>query len=359
MGCALQCDPMASIYLSTFRMSYRVGIVGATGAVGQELIDLLAAREFPVSELVLLASSRSAGKTISRGHQSWIIEEARPEAFEGLDMAIFSAGGSTSEVLCPEAARRGCVAIDNSSAFRMDPEVPLVVPEINPQALKEHKGIIANPNCSTAVALMGLWPLHAAFGLKRFFASTYQAASGAGAPAMMELEEQVRSWARGESMHVEQFPYQLAFNLLPHVDKFFDDGYTKEEHKMLNESRKIMQLPDLKASTTCVRVPVLRAHSIAINAEFERPVDVARAREVVDGFSGAELCDDPAGLRYPMPLDFSGKEKCGVGRIRVDSAFDNGLALWVVGDQLWKGAALNAVQIAEALVAHNCATVNS
>lgn len=331
-------------------MSYRVGIVGATGAVGQELIDLLYARNFPMESLTLLASSRSAGKTITRGDKSWTVELACPEAFDNLDIAIFSAGGSTSTDLCPEAAKRNCVAVDNSSAFRMDPNVPLVVPEINAEAVRGHQGIIANPNCSTAVALMGLWPLHELFGLKRFFASTYQAASGAGAAAMAELEDQVRSWVKGEPMKAEQFPHQLAFNLLPHVDKFFDDGYTKEEHKMLNESRKIMDLPDLRASTTCVRVPVLRAHSIAINAEFERPVDVAKARESINGFAGADLCDEPAENRYPMPIDFSGKEKCGVGRIRVDSALDNGLALWVVGDQLWKGAALNAVQIAEALV---------
>lgn len=330
-------------------MSYRVGIVGATGAVGQELIDLLLARNFPASELVLLASSRSAGKTITRGERSWVVAEACPEAFADLDLAIFSAGGGTSLQLCPEAARRGCLAVDNSSAFRMDDAVPLVVPEINPQALRKHNGIIANPNCSTAVALMGLWPLHQAFGLKRFFAATYQAASGAGAAAMAELESQVRAWCAGEPLPVEQFPHQLAFNLLPHVDRFLESGYTREEEKMLNESRKIMELPGLRASTTCVRVPVLRAHSIALNAEFERPVDVARAREAIAAFAGAELCDAPADNRYPMPLDFSEKETCGVGRLRIDSALDNGLALWVVGDQLWKGAALNAVQIAEAL----------
>ncbi|GHB92735.1 aspartate-semialdehyde dehydrogenase [Cerasicoccus arenae] len=337
-------------------MSYRVGIVGATGAVGQELIDLLHRRNFPMAELVLLASSRSAGKTITWQDKSWTVQEATPEAFDDLDIAIFSAGGSTSTDLCPEAAKRGCVAVDNSSAFRMDPTVPLVVPEINPAAARSHQGIIANPNCSTAVALMGLYPLHREFGLKRFTAATYQAVSGAGAAAMAELEDQLRAWAKGEPMTSSEFPYQIAFNLIPHVDVFYDDGYTKEEHKMLNESRKILGHPELRASTTCVRVPVLRAHSIAVNAEFERPVDLARAREVVSLFEGAELVDDTASKRYPMPLDFSGKEKCGVGRMRIDSALDNGLALWIVGDQLWKGAALNAVQIAELLVADKLVT---
>ncbi|MGE9293400.1 MAG: aspartate-semialdehyde dehydrogenase [Puniceicoccales bacterium] len=330
-------------------MSYRVGIVGATGAVGQELIELLHRRNFPMDSLTLLASKRSTGKTITWEDKSWTVEEAEPTAFDKLDIAIFSAGASTSKELGPEAVKRGCVVVDNSSAFRMDADVPLVVPEVKAEAMRNHKGIIANPNCSTAVALMGLAPLHAAFGLKRFFASTYQAVSGAGASAMAELIDQIHAWEKGEPMKVEKFPHQIAFNVLPHVDVFYEDGYTKEEHKMLNECRKIMSLPGLRASTTCVRVPVLRAHSIAINAEFERPVDLAKAREVIAGFAGAELCDDVENKVYPMPLDFSGKEKCGVGRLRIDSAFENGLSLWIVGDQLWKGAALNAVQIAEEL----------
>ncbi|MBC2593701.1 aspartate-semialdehyde dehydrogenase [Ruficoccus amylovorans] len=330
-------------------MSYRVGIVGATGAVGQELIELLHRRNFPMESLTLLASKRSTGKTITWEDKSWVVEEAVASAFDGLDVAIFSAGASTSKELGPEAAKRGCVVVDNSSAFRMDADVPLVVPEVNAHAMREHKGIIANPNCSTAVALMGLYPLHEAFGLKRFTAATYQAVSGAGASAMQELVDQLHAWAKDEPLKVEKFPHQIAFNVLPHVDVFYEDGYTKEEHKMLNECRKILGLESLRASTTCVRVPVLRAHSIAINAEFERPVDLAKAREAIAGFAGAELCDDPAHNRYPMPLDYSGKEKCGVGRLRIDSALDNGLALWVVGDQLWKGAALNAVQIAEEL----------
>lgn len=328
-------------------MAYNVGIVGVTGAVGQEILDLLESRNFPVAELRPLASARSAGKKIKFAGKEWPIQEAKPESFDGLDFAIFSAGGSISKALAPEAAKRGCIVIDNSSAFRMDPNVPLVVPEINAHALKNHHGIIANPNCSTAIALMGLWPLHKAFGLKRFFASTYQAVSGTGAAAMEELKNQVVAWANNKQIEHSVYPYQIAFNVLPHVDVFLDDGYTKEEMKMLNEGRKIMELPSLVCTCTCVRVPVFRAHSISIDAEFERPVNVAKAREAIAAFSGAEVCDDPANKIYPMPLFYQKKVKCGVGRIRKNTAFENGLALWVSGDQLWKGAALNAIQIAE------------
>ena len=328
-------------------MAYKVGIVGVTGAVGQEILALLASRNFPVEELRPLASARSAGKTIEFGGKTWTIREATPEAFEGLDFAIFSAGGSISKALAPEAAKRGCIVIDNSSAFRMDPNVPLVVPEINAHALKSHKGIIANPNCSTAIALMGLYPLHKAFGLKRFFASTYQAVSGTGAAAMEELKNQVKAWAMGDAIESSVYPYQIAFNLLPHVDSFLEDGYTKEEMKMLNEGRKIMELPEMVCTCTCVRVPVFRAHSISIDAEFEKPVSVDAARKAIAEFVGAEVQDDPANKVYPMPLFYQNKVKCGVGRIRKNTAFDNGLALWVCGDQLWKGAALNAIQIAE------------
>lgn len=328
-------------------MAYKLGIVGATGAVGQEILALLAARNFPVDELRPLASARSAGKTVAFGGNAWTIREATPESFDGLDFAIFSAGGSVSKALAPEAAKRGCVVIDNSSAFRMDPTVPLVVPEINAHALENHRGIVANPNCSTAIALMGLYPLHKAFGLKRFFASTYQAVSGTGAAAMAELKNQVAAWAAGTPIEHSVYPHQIAFNVIPHVDVFLDDGYTKEEMKMLNEGRKIMELPGLVCTCTCVRVPVFRAHSISIDAEFERPVDVAAARAAIAAFPGAEVCDNPAEKIYPMPLFYQNKEKCGVGRIRRNTAFVNGLALWVSGDQLWKGAALNAIQIAE------------
>jgi aspartate-semialdehyde dehydrogenase len=329
-------------------MSYRLGIVGATGAVGQELIELIHQRGFPC-ELRLLASARSAGKTISYKGKTWTIEETRAEVFSELDVAIFSAGSSTSKELGWEAVKRGCIVIDNSSCFRMDANVPLVVPEINPEAALAHKGIIANPNCSTAITLMALYPLHKAFGLKRFVASTYQAVSGTGAAAIRELEAQVHAWTKGEPMVASVYKHQIAFNAFPHVDSFLDTGYTKEEMKMLNEGRKIMDLPSLEASTTCVRIPVLRAHSISVEAQFERPVDVAQARAAIEAFPGVEMRDDPANAVYPMPWDYSGRENCGVGRLRKSAALENGLALWVVGDQLWKGAALNAVQIAELL----------
>lgn len=329
---------------------YKVGIVGATGAVGQELIKLLVERNFPMSELILLASSRSAGKTITFQDKIYTIQEAKPESFDGMDIAIFSAGASISKVLVPEAAKRGCIAIDNSSAFRMDADVPLVVPEVNADALKSHKNVIANPNCTTAISLMALCPLHKKFGLKRFFASTYQAVSGTGAAALQELEDQVKSYAKGEEIKNSVYPYQIAFNVIPHVDVFLESGYTKEEMKMLNETRKIMNLPDVKCSTTCVRVPVMRAHSVSISAEFEKPVDVEIARKAIAEFAGAELNDDVSNKKYPMPLFYQNKVKCGVGRIRKDSVFENGLSFFVVGDQLWKGAALNAVQIGEELV---------
>ena len=330
-------------------MAYRIGIVGVTGAVGQEILALMAKRGFPVAELRPLASARSAGSKVTYAGKEWTVQEAKPEAFEGLDFAIFSAGGAISLALAPEAVKRGCLVIDNSSAFRMFPDVPLVIPEINPEAMDNHKGILANPNCSTAIALMGLYPLHRAFGLTRFFASTYQAVSGTGAEAMRELDAQARAWARGETLTPKVYSHTINFNLIPQVDSFLEDGYTKEEMKMLNEGRKSMSLPDLKVTTTCVRVPVFRAHSIAISAEFAHPVDLAVARQAIADFPGAELCDDPANKKYPMPLDYAGKEKCGVGRLRKDTLFDNGLSLWVSGDQLWKGAALNAIQIAETL----------
>ena len=332
-------------------MAYRIGILGATGAVGQELIELFVDRGFP-GELVPLASSRSAGKKVEYKGKSWTVKEATPDSFKGLDFAVFSAGASLSRDMAPIAVKAGCLVIDNSSFFRMDPSVPLVVPEINGEAALKNNGIIANPNCSTAIALMGLYPLHKEFGLKRFFASTYQAASGAGAMAMQELVDQLHAWNKGEPLKVEKFAHQIAFNVIPHIDKFLDDGYTKEEMKMQNEGRRIMSLPDLKVSCTCVRVPVMRAHSISIDAEFERPVDIEKAKAAIAKFPGAELIDNPAKNEYPMPLFYSGKFNCGVGRIRKDSAFENGLALFVSGDQLWRGAALNAILIAEYLHEH-------
>ena len=328
---------------------YVVGIIGATGAVGQELLRLFHERGFPFSSLRLFASSRSAGKVVEFKGSKFIVEEARAEVFDSLDVAVFSAGGSVSKALAPEAVKRGCIVIDNSSAFRQDDKVPLVIPEINADALVSHHGIIANPNCSTAITLMGLYPLHREFGLKRFVASTYQAVSGTGAEAMRELEAQVQAYVKQEPVIHKVYPHQIAFNLIPHVDSFLESGYTKEEMKMLNEGRKILGMDNLKVSCTCVRVPVFRAHSISVNAEFDKPVDLEKAKKAIAAFSGSELMDDPSTNTYPMPLFYSEKVKCGVGRIRKDSMFDNGLAFWVVGDQLWKGAALNAIQIAEAM----------
>ncbi len=327
--------------------SYRVGIVGATGAVGQELIRLLLERDFPLAELRLFASARSAGKVVERSGRKFTVQEAKPEIFADLDVAFFSAGGGVSRALAPAAVQAGCLVLDKSSAFRMAPDVPLVIPEINPHAIRGHRGIIASPNCSTSVALMGLFPLHRAFGLKRYFVATYQSVSGTGAEAVRELDAQTRAWARNEPLPRKVYPYQIAFNVIPQVDTFGANGYTGEEHKMMAESRKILALPALRVSATCVRVPVVRAHSMAVDAEFERPVDLAAARAAIAAFPGAELIDEPAQSRYPTPLAYSEQAKCGVGRLRLDTALDNGLAFWVSGDNLWKGAALNSIQIAE------------
>ncbi|MFO1447894.1 MAG: aspartate-semialdehyde dehydrogenase [Opitutaceae bacterium] len=328
---------------------YVVGIVGATGAVGQELVRLLHERNFPMSKLRLFASARSAGKVVEHSGKKFVVEEAKLGAFEDVNVAFFAAGGSVTRALAADAVKSGCLVIDKSSALRMDPKVPLVIPEINPQELQRNSGIIANPNCSTAVMLMGLWPLHLAFGVKRVFVSTFQSVSGTGAEAVQELANQIKAHVAGQPLPRKVYPYQIAFNCIPQVDSFGSDGYTGEESKMAQESRKIMGLPNLKVSATCVRVPVVRAHSVSVSAEFERPVNVAEARAAVAAFAGAQLVDDPATSRYPTPLDFAEKVKCGVGRIRVDTAFDNGLSFWVSGDNLWKGAALNAVQNAELL----------
>ena len=330
--------------------SFTVGIVGATGAVGQELLRLLGQRNFPVATLRLFASARSADKVVEFAGKKITIEEARPGVFGDIDVAFFAAGGPVTRALAPDAVKAGCLVIDKSSALRMDPNVPLVIPEINPEALRTHQGIIANPNCSTAVTLMGLWPLHQAFGLKRYICSTYQSVSGTGAEAVRELESQIQAHVAGTPITHKIYPYQIAFNAIPQVDTFGPNGYTGEETKMMLESRKIMGLPLLRVSATCVRVPVVRAHSISVQAEFERPVSVAAARAAISAFSGAQLVDDPAQTKYPTPLDFAEKVKCGVGRIRVDTALDNGLSFWVTGDNLWKGAALNALQNAELMI---------
>ena len=327
-----------------------VAVVGATGAVGIEMIKTLEKRNFPVGKLTLLASARSVGKKLKFRGEEIAVKELTRDSFSGLDMALFSAGGSISKEYAPIAAKAGCVVVDNSSAFRMDDKVPLVIPEINAADVKWHAGIIANPNCTTAITLMALYPLHQAFGCRRIFASSYQAVSGTGAKAIAELQRQVSQIVNQQAVTREVYPHQIAFNVLPQVDSFLPTGYTKEEMKMENEGRNIMHHPAFRARVTCVRVPVYRSHSIAVSAEFERPVSVEAARAVLKKAAGIDLVDEPENKKYPMPLNTTEKYNCEVGRIRLDCALDNGLCFWVSGDQQLKGAALNAVQIAEELV---------
>lgn len=329
--------------------NYHVAVAGATGAVGVEMLRVLERRKLPVGKLTLLASARSAGKTLDFKGEKIAVQELTHSAFDGVDFALFSAGGGISKEFAPSAVKAGATVIDNSSAFRADPQVPLVIPEINPEAAKAHQGIIANPNCTTAITLTGLWPLHQAFGVKRLWASSYQAVSGSGAKAIEELKLQVEALARGEAAPRAVYPWQIAFNVIPQVDAFLESGYTREEMKMENEGRKIMGLPGLRASVTCVRVPVYRAHSVAVSAEFERPVSIAAARAALEKAPGLRVVDEPSRHGYPVPLNVAGKDDCEVGRLRLDCALDNGLCFWICGDQLLKGAALNAVQIAELL----------
>lgn len=327
-----------------------VAIVGATGAVGVEMLLCLEQRNFPLASLKLLASARSAGKRMTFRGAELVVEELTHDSFKGVDIALFSAGGGISKEFGPSAAAAGAVVIDNSSAFRMDPGVPLVVPEINPAAAKVRpRNIIANPNCTTIISLMALAPLHEAFGLEAVIASSYQAVSGSGAQGIVELEEQVKAITSGQPFTPKVYPRQIAFNVIPQVDVFTDNGYTKEELKMLHEGRKIMDLPELKVSCTCVRVPVYRSHSVSITARFARPVDADAARAAYAGKPGIQVVDDPSNRLFPVPLDTTGKDDCLVGRIRRNLVLDNALDLWVVGDQVRKGAALNAVQIAEIL----------
>ena len=329
--------------------SYHIAVVGATGAVGAELLGVLERRGFPVERLLPLSSDRSAGKIVSFRNNEIAAEELSSASFEGIDLAFFSAGGDTSRRYAPVARAAGAIVIDNSSVFRMEPDVPLVIPEINGEDIQQHSGLIANPNCTTAVALMALYPLHRVFGVRRVFAASYQAVSGSGARAISELRSQVEAAAAKKMPLAEVYPHPIAFNVLPHVDSFLPSGYTREEMKMQNEGRRILHLPQFRASVTCVRVPVYRAHSVAVSAEFERPVSVAEAHEALAKAPGLELVDEPQKNSYPMPLSTAGKDNCEVGRVRLDCALENGLSFWVSGDQLLKGAALNAVQIAELL----------
>jgi len=328
---------------------YHIAIVGATGAVGNELLRVLERRNFPVASLRPISSARSAGKSVTFGGALREVEELTEHSFDNVELAFFSAGSDVSRQWVPVARENGAVVIDNSSIFRMEPDVPLVIPEINGDDVRQHRGLIANPNCTTAVALMALYPLHRVFQLRRIFAASYQAVSGSGARAIQELKLQTEAALQDRPLSAQVYPHPIAFNLLPRIDALLENGYTKEEMKMQSEGRKIMHLPEFRASVTCVRVPVHRAHSVAVSAQFEKAASVEQAREVLAKAPGLELVDEPQINRYPMPLSVAEKDNCQVGRVRIDCALENGLSFWVCGDQLLKGAALNAVQIAELL----------
>jgi aspartate-semialdehyde dehydrogenase len=330
--------------------AYCVAILGATGAVGAELLQLLEERNFPISQLKLLASARSAGQKIKfRGE--WLqVEAVEDGVFEGVDLVLASAGGTASRLWAPQAVAAGAVVIDNSSAFRMDDKVPLVVPEVNPDAVLQHQGIIANPNCTTILMSVAIWPLHQVQPIQRVVAATYQSASGAGARAMEELKVQAQAILNGETPPTECFPYPLAFNLFPHNSDLEQNGYCTEEIKMIQETRKIFGVPELRVSATCVRVPVLRAHSEALNIEFKKPFKVEEARQILSNAPGVKLVEDWEQNYFPMPIEASGRDEVLVGRIRQDLSHACGLELWLSGDQIRKGAALNAIQIAELLL---------
>lgn len=339
-------------------MKYNTAIVGATGAVGQEFLRLIQERNFPFGELKMLASARSAGKTINFMGKDYTVEETTEKSFEGVQFALF-AGGAASKLFAPAAVNAGAVVIDNSSNFRMVPDVPLIVPEVNPQAIARHKGIIANPNCSTIIMVMALKPLYDISRIKRVVVSTYQAVSGAGREGMDELKSQLDALARGELPIANVLPvakldkhYQIASNLLPQIDVFQDNLYTKEEMKMVNETQKIMEDDALRVTATTIRVPVFRSHAESVNIEFESEVSVEAARSALANFPGVVVRDEPAQMIYPQPLETSGKDDVAVGRIRKDFSIEHGLNLWVCGDQIRKGAALNALQIAEYMISH-------
>ena len=329
--------------------TYTVAVLGATGAVGQEMLKILAERNFPVGKLVPLASARSAGKTVTFRGEQVAIQEAREEAFQGVDIVLGAAENDIAKRFAPAIVAAGAVFVDNSSAFRLDPNVPLIVPEVNPEDVKDHHGIIANPNCSTIITVTAVNALNAIAPIRTMTASTYQAVSGAGAGGPIELQNEVEALRKGETYEPKVFSYQIAYNLIPQIGSEQFEGYTSEEMKMQNEGRKIMHLPDLKVSCTCVRVPVVRSHSISVSLHFDHPITVAEAREVLRHAPGVKLVDDLAKKEYPMPLDTSNQDIVFVGRIRPDLTDDNGLCLWCCGDQVRKGAATNAIQIAELL----------
>jgi len=329
---------------------YTVAVLGATGAVGQEMIKILQERNFPVGKLKPLASARSAGKTLRFKGEDVVIEEARDEAFQGVDIVLGAAENDIAKKFAPAIVKAGAVFVDNSSAFRLDPNVPLIVPEINPEDAKNHHGIISNPNCSTIITVTAVNALNALSPIRTMTASTYQAVSGAGAGGPIELMNEVEALSKGESYEPKVFSHQIAFNLIPQIGGEQFEGYTSEEMKMQNEGRKIMHLPDLRVSCTCVRVPVVRSHSISVSLHFDKHISVQEAREAIAKAPGCRLVDDLANKQYPMPLDTSNQDIVFVGRIRPDLTDDNGLCLWCCGDQVRKGAATNAIQIAELLV---------
>ena len=333
--------------------SYRVAILGATGAVGTELLELLESRNFPLADLKLLASARSSGRTLPFKGENIPVEAVNARSFDNVDLVLASAGGSTSKTWAPIAVESGAVVIDNSSAFRLVPSVPLVVPEVNPEAAQAHQGIIANPNCTTILMAVAVWPLHRARAVQRIVAATYQSASGAGARAMEEVKNQAQAILQGDPPATEVFPYPLAFNLFPHNSPLNQAGYCEEEMKMVNETRKIFNAPQMRITATCVRVPVLRAHSEAINLEFENPLSVDEALLILSQAPGVQLLEDWEANHFPMPIEATGRDEVLVGRIRQDLSHSCGLELWLCGDQIRKGAALNAVQIAELLVKKN------
>ena len=329
---------------------YTVAVLGATGAVGQEMIKILAERNFPVGKLVPLASARSVGKTLKFKGEEVTIQEAKDEAFEGVDIVLGAAENDIAKRFAPAIVKAGATFVDNSSAFRLDPNVPLIVPEINPEDVKNHHGIISNPNCSTIITVTAVNALNAISPIRTMTASTYQAVSGAGAGGPIELMNEVEALAKGEKYEPKVFSYQIAYNLIPQIGGEQFEGYTSEEMKMQNEGRKIMHLPDLKVSCTCVRVPVVRSHSISVSLHFDKPVTVEQARAAIAKAPGCRLVDDLTKKQYPMPLDTSDQDIVFVGRIRPDLTDPNGLCLWCCGDQVRKGAATNAIQIAELLV---------
>jgi aspartate-semialdehyde dehydrogenase len=330
--------------------SLKVAVVGATGAVGNLMVKVLEERSFPVGDLRLLASARSLGKTLPYKGTELPVHELREDSFAGIQVALFSAGGSVSKKFAPLAAQAGCVVIDNSSAFRMDPNVPLIVPEVNPDAVSPHPNIIANPNCSTIQMVVALKPIYDAVGIRRIVVTTFQAVSGTGKRAIEELRQQVSNLVKGTEIQREVYPYQIAFNCFPHIGAFLENGYTEEEMKMVNETQKIFNDPEIAVCATTVRIPVYFGHSESVNIETRAPIAIDRVRSLLENAPGVRLVDDPALSQYPVPLTAAGQDDTLVGRIRQDPSVENGLVMWVVADNIRKGAATNAVQIAELLI---------